>query len=55
MTPTPSPEKTVEWLYLSTLSRRPTNEEQAEAQRYLKKAGEFVERLYRCFVDACES
>ncbi len=36
-TPTPSAEQTVEWLYLTTLSRRPTNEEQAEAQRYLKK------------------
>jgi hypothetical protein len=35
MTPTPSPEQTVEWLYLSTLSRRPTAEEQKEAQRYL--------------------
>jgi len=33
-----SPEQTVEWLYLSTLSRRPTSEEQAEAQRYLKGA-----------------
>jgi len=33
-----SPEQTVEWLYLSTLSRRPTSEEQAEAQRYLKKS-----------------
>ncbi len=28
--PIPSPEQTVEWLYLSTLSRRPTREEQAE-------------------------
>ncbi|MSQ96996.1 MAG: DUF1553 domain-containing protein [Gemmataceae bacterium] len=37
MTPTPSPEQTVEWLYLSTLSRRPTDQEQAEAQRYLKR------------------
>lgn len=37
MTPTPSPQQTVEWLYLSTLSRRPTTEEQAEAQRYLKR------------------
>ena len=41
VTPAPSPEQTVEWLYLSTLSRRPTSEEQAEAQRYLKKDGEF--------------
>jgi hypothetical protein len=38
VTPPPSPEKTVEWLYLSTLSRRPTGEEQAEAQRYLQRA-----------------
>jgi hypothetical protein len=37
LTPTPSPEQTVEWLYLTTLSRRPTNPEQAEAQRYLKR------------------
>ena len=37
MTPTPSPEQTVEWLYLSTLSRRPTSQELAEAQRYLKR------------------
>ena len=35
--PVPSSEKTVEWLYLSTLSRRPTGEEQGEAQRYLKR------------------
>lgn len=35
--PTPSAEQTVQWLYLTTLSRRPTTEEQAEAQRYLKK------------------
>jgi len=37
-TPTPTPEQTVAWLYLATLSRRPTSEEQSEAQRYLKKA-----------------
>jgi len=37
ITPTPSAEKTVEWLYLSTLARRPTSEEQADAQRYLKR------------------
>ena len=37
MTPSPSPEQTVEWLYLTTLSRRPTSQEQAEAQRYLKR------------------
>jgi hypothetical protein len=35
--PEPTPEQTVEWLYLSTLSRRPTAEELAEAIRYLKK------------------
>ena len=35
--PSPSPDQTVEWLYLSTLSRRPTSAEQAEAQRYLNK------------------
>jgi hypothetical protein len=36
--PAPSPEETVEWLYLSTLSRRPTAPEQAEAQRYLRRS-----------------
>ena len=36
-TPTPSAEQSVEWLYLTTLSRRPTSEEQAEALRYLKR------------------
>lgn len=35
-----SPEQMVEWLYLSTLSRRPTSEEQAEAQQYLSSVGE---------------
>jgi hypothetical protein len=39
-TPSSTPEQTVEWLYLATLSRRPTNVEQAEAQRYLQKSGE---------------
>lgn len=39
-TPTATPEQTVEWLYLATLSRRPTSAEQADAQRYLQKAGE---------------
>jgi hypothetical protein len=39
-TPTATAEQTVEWLYLATLSRRPTNAEQGEAQRYLQKAGE---------------
>jgi hypothetical protein len=34
--PTPSLEETVAWLYLSTLSRRPTAAEQAEALRYLQ-------------------
>ena len=36
--PTPSSQQTVEWLYLSTLSRRPTAAEQAEAQRYLRRS-----------------
>ena len=36
----PTSELTVEWLYLSTLSRRPTAEEQADAEKYLKKAGD---------------
>jgi hypothetical protein len=34
----PAPTATVEWLYLSTLSRRPTAQEQAEAQRYLQRS-----------------
>jgi hypothetical protein len=38
--PDASAEQTVEWLYLSTLSRRPTPEEQSEAQRYLAKAAD---------------
>jgi hypothetical protein len=33
----PTPEQVVEWLYLSTLSRRPDRDELAAAQRYLKK------------------
>lgn len=36
----PTPEQTVEWLYLSTLSRRPSSDELAAAQRYLKKTGD---------------
>jgi hypothetical protein len=39
-TPAPTPEQTVDYLYLSTLSRRPTTAEQADAQRYLQKAGD---------------
>jgi hypothetical protein len=38
--PKATPEQTVEWLYLGTLSRRPSADEQADAQKYLKKAGE---------------
>ena len=34
-----SPGQTVEWLYLSTLSRRPTAGEQAAARRYLERPG----------------
>jgi len=37
-TPTPSAEQSVEWLYLSTLSRRPTNEEQEETMHYLQQS-----------------
>lgn len=36
--PVPSAKDTVEWLYLSTLSRRPTAQELAEAQRYLRRS-----------------
>lgn len=32
------PEQIVEWLYLSTFSRRPTNVEQGESQHYLKRS-----------------
>jgi len=39
-TPSATPEQTVEWLYLTTLSRRPTGDEQADAQRYLGKAAD---------------
>jgi hypothetical protein len=39
---TPTIDQTVEWLYLATLSRRPTAEEQADARRYLKKAGDLT-------------
>ena len=39
-TPAPRSEQTVEWLYLSTLSRRPTSDEQADAQRYLTTAAD---------------
>lgn len=38
--PAATPEQTVAWLYLNTLSRRPTNAEQADAQRYLQRTGE---------------
>ncbi len=35
--PKATPEQTVEWLYLSTLSRRPSEVERADAQRYLQR------------------
>ena len=38
--PAPGAEEVVEWLYLSTLSRRPTASEKAAAERYLKKASD---------------
>lgn len=40
--PAAAPEQTVEWLYLSTLSRRPSEDELADARRYLEKAGDPV-------------
>ncbi|MBL8794352.1 MAG: PSD1 domain-containing protein [Planctomycetia bacterium] len=40
--PAASPEQTVEWLYLSTLSRRPSADESADAQRYLQKTNDPV-------------
>ena len=33
--PNSPPEKTIEWLYLGTLSRRPTSDEMAEAKEYV--------------------
>ncbi|MBY0458129.1 MAG: hypothetical protein K2V38_12375, partial [Gemmataceae bacterium] len=36
--PAPDADAVVEWLYLSTLSRRPTASEKAAADRHLKKA-----------------
>lgn len=36
--PKSPPEKTIEWLYLDTLSRRPTSQEVAEAKEYLAGA-----------------
>jgi len=39
-TPAPSPQQTVEWLYLSTLSRRPAAEESADALAFLGKSGD---------------
>jgi hypothetical protein len=38
--PSATPEQSIEWLYLATLSRRPTDPEQADAQRYLKKTAD---------------
>jgi hypothetical protein len=40
--PAAAPEQTVEWLYLSTLSRRPSEDELADARRYLEKAADPV-------------
>jgi hypothetical protein len=39
-TPGATPEQTVEWLYLGTLSRRPTGQETAEAAAYVAQAGD---------------
>jgi hypothetical protein len=36
----PAPPKVIEWLYLSTLSRRPTAEESAAAAAYVEKAAD---------------
>lgn len=36
-TPTPTPDQTIEWLYLATLSRRPTRDELADALAYVQK------------------
>ncbi len=38
--PKATPDQTVEWLYLSTLSRRPNAEERADAQRYLQRTSD---------------
>jgi len=39
-TPEGSPAQTIEWLYLSTLSRRPTKEETSEAVKYVNGAAD---------------
>ncbi len=38
--PAPTPKKIVEWLYLSTLSRRPTNDEMNEAVGYIQRTAD---------------
>ncbi len=39
-TPKATPAQVVEWLYLTTLSRRPTEVELSEAERYVKKSAD---------------
>jgi hypothetical protein len=36
----PTPEQTIEWLYLATLSRRPSNEETGEALKFVGDSGD---------------
>ena len=40
--PEASPEQTIEWLYLSTLSRRPTKDERTEALEYVNESSDQV-------------
>jgi hypothetical protein len=38
--PDASPEQTIQWLYLSTLSRRPTKEELVETTEYVSRSSD---------------
>ncbi len=40
--PTPTLEQTIEWLYLTTLSRRPTSEENADIMAYVNKSSDLA-------------
>lgn len=42
-TPDATPEQTIEWLYLTTLSRRPDDEEAAEAANFVSESADTVE------------
>lgn len=40
--PAPTTEQTIEWLYLTTLSRRPTSEENADIMAYVNKSSDLA-------------